>query len=138
MTRIATLLTLAPIAVGCTASTAPDSLPTSLQVERIWGPIPPLVITVSADTLRIQWWILMNEPCYDFTADALIVPADSLAVILTATRRPGFCQQLETGFAYALAVSRVPSGQVPVRLIYARYGFPSYRELVLDSTVAVP
>jgi len=138
MARIAALLPLALLAASCTVSTGPERLPTSLHTEPIRGAVPPLVITTSADTVRIQWWILMNEPCYDFTADALMVPADSLAVILTAVRRPQFCPQVLTGFAYDLAVSRVPSGQVPVRLIYARYGPPTYREMVLDTSVAIP
>jgi hypothetical protein len=125
------------LAAGCSSPTAPHGLPTSVRATPIAGAPPPLTISTSASVLRIQWWILMNEPCYDFTASTG-ARADSLVVTLTAVRRPGFCQQVVTPFAYTLVVLGAPSGPVPLSLIYDRHGYPTFRETVLDTTVTVP
>jgi hypothetical protein len=125
------------LVVGCSGATSPAQLPTSLHTAQISGATPPLVITTSPNTLRIQWWIRVNEPCYEFSASAQ-APGDSLVVTLTAMRGTGFCDQLPTGYAYDLAISRVRSGQVSLSLIYDRHGPPTYRETVIDTTLAVP
>jgi len=59
-------------------------------------------------------------------------------VTLVATVSGEICIQVVAAFSYAITVSGVRSGLLPVRLVYDRYGLPEYTEIALEQTVLVP
>jgi hypothetical protein len=123
---------------GCSTPTQPIQLPVSLQTTRIYGSVlPPVSITTAPDTVRITGAIIMNVPCYSFAA-AASWRGDTLLVTLAARGKGEACLQVVAAFSYVLTVTSVPSGPVPVRLVYDRYGVPQYLEVAAEQTVQVP
>lgn len=113
-------------------------LPATVQVARLRGtPSPSLNVRTAPDSVQITGWILMNEPCYDFSATAE-QNVDTIVTTLVATRRQQFCQQVLTAFSYTLTVTGVLPGAYQLQLIYDRRGFPTYRKTVLTQAVEVP
>ena len=128
------------VIVSCSSTTEPALLPAVLNISNVTftGPPPPaLAVATMPDSVRIVGGIVMNEPCYDFTAHAT-TRSDTLLVDLIATRRSGPCQQYIATFSYTLTVSSVDSTVVALRLVYDRQGTPTYRETVLEQAVSVP
>ena len=133
------LLSVVVLGAGaaCQSPTGPENLPATVQVVRICGALPSVSVAAASDTVRITGAIVMNVPCYRFTATASW-QRDTLVVTLAATGTSDICTQDVAAFSYAITVTGVRSGSVPLRLVYDRYGLPQYFEIALEQTVQVP
>jgi len=137
---IARILRSVPLLVAgtaCVTPTRPESLPATVESTRIFGALPPVTVFAASDTVRITGAIVMNVPCYRFTATASW-QRDTLVVTLVATGTSEICTQDVAAFSYAITITGVRSGSVPLRVVYDRYGLPQYFEIALEQTVQVP
>ncbi len=116
--------------VACDAPTAP-SFNASIMVAPLVGPIPSPVVARSDDSVRVDWWIGTNEPCYEFGAEATS-SRDTLIVTVIANRREGICIQVLAAFSYSITVTGVSPALHALRLVYDRRGPPTFVETALE------
>lgn len=138
----ATLATLAALTLlaACSDVSAPLGLASTITAFRTAGPIPlpPPVVHVDADAIRVDGQLATPTPCYTLSGGASVShdTLDVRVVAHPARKGGGPCVEMLQPWLYTVAVTGVPYGLTAIRVTHDT-GIGA-QSVVLEQSIVVP